>query len=69
VLSPTAGGRHAVISYNSKLAKGRLARELLLARARGEVVDSADDVAAAWLRCEGARTAVVADSGLDLYTA
>ena len=48
VLSPTPSGRLAVVSFASKLAKGRLAAALLQRAAGGEPVRSAADVAAAW---------------------
>ena len=68
VLSPAPRGGHAVISYNSKFAKGRLAAELVRRRAAGEPVDAVDDVVAAWLRWDGAAGAERTASGLDLYT-
>ncbi len=39
VLSPTARGGHAVISYDSKLAKGRLCAAVLEALAAGAAID------------------------------
>jgi len=68
VLSPVPRGGVAVISYNSKFAKGRLAAELVRRRAHGEAVDTADDVVAAWLRWDGAAGAEPARHGLDLFT-
>lgn len=68
VLSPAPRGGHAVISYNSKFAKGRLAAALVHRRAAGLPVDSAEDVAAAWLSDPGADRAVPTAAGLDLYT-
>jgi uncharacterized protein len=68
VLSPAPRGGHAVISYNSKFAKGRLAAALIRRRAAGHPVDTADDVAAAWLSDEGAERAVHTPGGLELYT-
>ena len=67
VLSPAPRGGHAVISYNSKFAKGRLAAELIRRVARKQPVATADDVAAAWLACEGAADARRTASGFDLY--
>jgi len=68
VLSPAPRGGHAVISYPSKFAKGRLAAELIRRVARGEPVAAADDVAAAWLAWEGAADARRTPTGFDLYT-
>jgi cytoplasmic iron level regulating protein YaaA (DUF328/UPF0246 family) len=68
VLSPSPRGGHAVISYNSKFAKGRLAAELVRRRAAGQPVESVDDVIAAWLRCDTAAAADVSNGRLDLYT-
>ncbi len=68
VLSPAPRGGHAVISYNSKFAKGRLAAALVRRRAAGLPVDSAEDVAAAWRSDPGADRAVPTATGLDLYT-
>lgn len=67
VLSPAPRGGHAVISYNSKLAKGRLAAALLARAAAGQPVGSADDVVAAWLDTGGVG-AKPTPTGLDLYT-
>lgn len=67
VLSPAPRGGHAVISYTSKLGKGRLAAALVRRVAAGEKVTGPDDVAAAWLACGGA-DAVAVHGGLDLYT-
>lgn len=53
VLSPLPRGGHGVISYNSKLAKGRLAAALLARAADGLPCRGADDVAAAWLDAGG----------------
>jgi cytoplasmic iron level regulating protein YaaA (DUF328/UPF0246 family) len=68
VLSPTPRGGHAVISYNSKLAKGRLAATLIRRAAKGLPVAAADDVAEAWLECGGADADTVADGRLALYS-
>lgn len=48
VLSPLPRGGRGVISYNSKLAKGRLAAALLARAAAGTACRGVDDVAAAW---------------------
>jgi cytoplasmic iron level regulating protein YaaA (DUF328/UPF0246 family) len=68
VLSPAPRGGHAVISYNSKFAKGRLAAALVARVAAGAPVGTVDDVVAAWHSCEGAQAAVVTAQGVDLYT-
>lgn len=67
VLSPAPRGGHAVISYNSKFAKGRLARALVRRRAAGEPVAAVADIAAAWTAC-GGRDCVPTAGGVDLYT-
>jgi hypothetical protein len=48
VLSPTPSGRLAVVSYASKLAKGRLAAALVRREAAGDRVRAARDVADTW---------------------
>jgi len=48
VLSPRPDGSLGVISFASKLAKGRLATALLERRAAGQPVDAVADIAAAW---------------------
>jgi cytoplasmic iron level regulating protein YaaA (DUF328/UPF0246 family) len=68
VLSPAPRGGHAVISYNSKFAKGRLVAELVRRAAGGEPVRTVDDVVAAWSRWDGAAGAEPTRAGLDLYT-
>ena len=69
VLSPLPRGGHGVISYNSKLAKGRLAARAAAACGRRRASRArADDVAAAWIAC-GGRDAVTTPTGFDLYTA
>lgn len=68
VLSPAPRGGHAVISYTSKFAKGRLAAALVRRRAAGHPVASVDDIAAAWATCDG-RDCVPTAGGVDLYTA
>jgi cytoplasmic iron level regulating protein YaaA (DUF328/UPF0246 family) len=69
VLSPVPRGGHAVISYNSKFAKGRLAAALVRRVVAGNSVDTADDVAAAWHDYGGAKCVATTSGGLDLYTA
>jgi cytoplasmic iron level regulating protein YaaA (DUF328/UPF0246 family) len=69
VLSPAPRGGHAVISYNSKFAKGLLARALVQRVVAGGAVTDPDDIAAAWASCGGVDCVPVADGGLDLYTA
>jgi hypothetical protein len=68
VLSPAPRGGHAVISYNSKYAKGRLAAALVRRAATGRLPDTVDDVAAAWLDCDGADCVATGAGRLDLYT-
>ena len=53
VLSPLPRGGYGVISYNSKLAKGRLAAALLSREAAGLPCRGVDDVVAAWLDAGG----------------
>jgi cytoplasmic iron level regulating protein YaaA (DUF328/UPF0246 family) len=48
VLSPRPDGSLGVISFTSKLAKGRLAAALLERRAAGLPVETVADIAAAW---------------------
>jgi cytoplasmic iron level regulating protein YaaA (DUF328/UPF0246 family) len=69
VLSPAPRGGHAIISYNSKFAKGRLAAALIRRQVAGSPVESADDVAAAWRDCGGVDCIAMPTGGLDLYTA
>ncbi len=69
VLSPKPGGGLAVVSYNSKFAKGRLAAELVRATATGTEPRTADDVAVAWLRCGGKDARPDGRGRLDLITA
>jgi cytoplasmic iron level regulating protein YaaA (DUF328/UPF0246 family) len=69
VLSPAPRGGYAVISFNSKLAKGRLAAQLIRRHAAGEAVRGVDDVIAAWHECDGAARAELGERGrLDLFT-
>jgi cytoplasmic iron level regulating protein YaaA (DUF328/UPF0246 family) len=69
VLSPLPRGGHAVISYNSKHAKGRLAAALVRRAAGGKPVRTADDVAQAWIECGGTDCVAGQSGGLDLYSA
>jgi cytoplasmic iron level regulating protein YaaA (DUF328/UPF0246 family) len=68
VLSPAPRGGHAVISYSSKLAKGRLAAALVRRAAAGASVSSVEDVAGAWLECGGGDCVEAGPRSLDLYT-
>ncbi|HTZ45825.1 MAG TPA: peroxide stress protein YaaA [Jatrophihabitans sp.] len=65
VLSATPAGRLAVVSYPSKLAKGRLAAALLERQAAGEPVTGADDVLTAWAKL-GGRDGRPAAGGVEL---
>jgi cytoplasmic iron level regulating protein YaaA (DUF328/UPF0246 family) len=67
ILSPAPRGGHAVISYNSKFAKGRLAAALIRRCAAGDPVDTVEDVLTAWAACDGA-DAIRTATGVDLYT-
>lgn len=69
VLSPNLRGAHAVLSYPSKFAKGRLAGALVARAVAGLPVTGVDDVAAAWLACGGGRSEAAGSTHLDLYTA
>jgi hypothetical protein len=53
VLSPRPDGTLGVVSFASKLAKGRLAAALLERRAAGQPVQDVDDLAAAWTAAGG----------------
>ncbi len=74
ILSPAPHGGHAVISHTSKLAKGRLAAELVRRCTRGAPVDEVDDVVAAWADCGGVASKIGSATGhgspahLELYT-
>ncbi|MDT4923297.1 MAG: uncharacterized protein QOG01_1010 [Pseudonocardiales bacterium] len=68
VLSPAPRGGHAVISYNSKFAKGRLAAALVRRVASGLPVASLDDLGDAWIECGGADHVANEAGSLDLYT-
>ncbi len=67
VLSPVPRGGLGIISFASKLAKGRLAAQLVRECEHGNDPRNADDVVAAWLVCGGA-DAVPTRHGLDLHT-
>lgn len=68
VLSRTPRGGHAVVSYTSKLAKGRLARALVQRAAAGGTVTAIADVIAAWDRAGGAGHEQTSPTHLDLRT-
>ena len=53
VLSPRPDGALGVVSFASKLAKGRLAAALLERRAAGQPVQDVADIAAAWAAAGG----------------
>lgn len=67
ILSPVPRGGHGVISFTSKLAKGRLAAALIRRATDREPTESAADVARAWQACGGLRCETT-PTGLDLYT-
>ena len=69
VLSPAPRGGHAVISYNSKHAKGRLAAALVRAAAAGRPARTIDDVLAVWSACGGVGGVRTGTGTLDLFTA
>lgn len=54
VLSRRPGGDYGVISYQSKLAKGRLAAALLERAAQGRPVRGSEDIQASWAELGGA---------------
>jgi cytoplasmic iron level regulating protein YaaA (DUF328/UPF0246 family) len=64
-LSRTPSGKYAVVSYNSKFAKGRLATALLEAEAAGSPISSVEDIAAHW---HGPRVEQTSPTHLDLFT-
>jgi uncharacterized protein len=68
VLSPAPRGGYAVISYASKLAKGRLAAALIARRADSRPVATPSDIADAWADCGGTGAEPNGPHGLDLYT-
>lgn len=63
VLSPRPSGPPIVVSYDSKLGKGKLARALLTAPTPARTLD---DVVAAWERAGGRGATVFGGSRLDL---
>lgn len=67
VLSPLPRGGHGVVSYPSKLAKGRLAAALFARLADGRPADSGADVLAAW-RAIGGRGELSSPTRLVVYT-
>lgn len=69
VLSPLPRGGTGVVSYASKLGKGRLARALIGAAAAGRTPSTAGDVAAAWAAAGGADVDMPRANHLDLYDA
>ncbi|HEX2904396.1 MAG TPA: peroxide stress protein YaaA [Jatrophihabitans sp.] len=58
ILSPTPTGRRAVVSYNSKLAKGKLAAAALERAAAGRPIEGACDLAQLWSEIGGADATV-----------
>lgn len=68
VLSPAPRGGYAVVSYNSKFGKGRLAAALVRRSLGGHPVDGVDGVAAAWLDAGGAGSTTTGEHHIDLYT-
>ena len=68
MLSRAPRGGYAVISYSSKLAKGRLARALVRRRAAGDPVTGVEDVVAAWSDAGGAGHELTSPTHLDLHT-
>lgn len=68
VLSRTPRGTHAVVSYTSKLAKGRLARALVQRAAAGGTVATVADVVAAWDDAGGAGHEQTSPTHVDLRT-
>ncbi|MDT4945583.1 MAG: uncharacterized protein QOH14_2316 [Pseudonocardiales bacterium] len=68
VLSPVPRGGHGVVSYSSKLAKGRLCAALATRLASGGSVATAEDVAEAWLSAGGSRWEAGRPGHLIIYT-
>jgi hypothetical protein len=69
VLSRTPAGSYGVISYSSKLGKGKLAAALLERQAAGRPVATVGDLADAWRHIGGTavrQREVAAGIGLDL---
>lgn len=69
VLSPLPRGGHGVVSYNSKLAKGRLAAALFERAAAGGEPRTADDLARVWLEAVGPRAETPDANTVVVYTA
>ena len=65
ILSATPSGRLAVVSYNSKLAKGRLAAAVLEREAGGTPVRTGEDIAELW-RQLGGTSATAAGPAVEL---
>jgi uncharacterized protein len=68
VLSPLPNGGRGVVSYPSKFAKGRLAAALVRRAAGGQPVETAEDVAAAWLTGGGPAAEVTAPDSVVVHT-
>ncbi len=68
VLSRAPRGGYAVVSFTSKLAKGRLARALVRRRAAGAPVTGVEDVVAAWSDAGGAGYELTSPTHLELRT-
>lgn len=68
ILSKRPSGSYAVVSYNSKFAKGRLAAALLEAATSGLVIDSLDKILQTCARI-GIRGETPTPRHVDLYTA
>ena len=68
VLSPLPRGGVGVVSYASKLAKGRLAAQLLERESAGSRVSTAADVAAAWMNSGGKDAVITSPTHVDAYT-
>ena len=68
VLSPAPRGGHAVVSFTSKLAKGRLTAALVGRVAAGGPVESAADVVTTWAAIGGAGHELHDGGRIDLYT-
>jgi cytoplasmic iron level regulating protein YaaA (DUF328/UPF0246 family) len=68
VLSPLPGGRYGVVSFPSKLGKGRLVAALVRRTAAGQPVAGVADVADAWLAAGGADADASDTNRLVLYT-
>ena len=66
---PAPDGSYKIISYNSKLAKGRLAAALLEAAAGGRTVRGAADITDIWMAGGGVDARPGPTGVLELYTA